>query len=97
MQTKYSIAQARDQFASLVRDVEAGNRTVQVTRRGEPVAVILSVDEYARLLGRHAGRDFWQAYLGWREQWQVDEWPDDSDPFADLRDQSPGREVDTWP
>jgi prevent-host-death family protein len=38
----YSIAEARDQFAALVRRVEEQKQPVHVTRRGETVAVILS-------------------------------------------------------
>jgi prevent-host-death family protein len=95
-QKTYSIAEARDQFAALIRQVEAGDNFVQVTRRGEPVAVILSMDEYERLLAHQPKRDFWQAYLEWREMWCVDEWEDDIDPFADVRDRSPGREVNVW-
>lgn len=34
MITTYSIAEVRNQFASLIRDAEANNQPVQVTRRG---------------------------------------------------------------
>ncbi|MCB8944054.1 MAG: type II toxin-antitoxin system Phd/YefM family antitoxin [Ardenticatenaceae bacterium] len=95
-ETTYSIAEARNQFAAIVRDAEETNRPVQVTRRGQPVAVILSAEEYGRLLKQREKRDFWQAYLDWREEWQVDEWDDTDDPFADVRDKSPGREIDLW-
>lgn len=96
MSTKYSIAEARNKFASLIRDVEETAQPVEVTRRGEPVAVILSTKEYAHLLGQDEKRNFWQAYLEWRDKWQVDEWEDDVDPFADVRDPSPGRTIDPW-
>ena len=44
MNTTYSIAEARNQFADLIHKVEEKGEPVQVTRRGEPVAVILSKD-----------------------------------------------------
>ena len=48
MLKQYSIAKARDHFTSLVRTVERES-AVELTRRGKPVAVILSIREYERL------------------------------------------------
>lgn len=92
----YSIAEARDQFASLVRSVEQQKQPVHVTRRGETVAVILSAKDYELMLAQQAQQDFWQAYQAWRLTWQVDEWEEESDPFANIRDQTAAREVPTW-
>jgi prevent-host-death family protein len=92
----YSIAEARNQFAALIRQVEEAQAPVKITRRGEPVAVILSQEEYEALAARPPQKDFWTAYLEWREKWDVDNWEDDVDPFANLRDPSPGREVALW-
>jgi len=47
-QDRYSISQARDQLARLVHEAEAGRR-IELTRRGEPVAVVLAIEEYRRL------------------------------------------------
>lgn len=94
--TSYSIAEARNQFAALIREVEEGNDPVQVTRRGEPVAVILSRDKYEQLLAHQPKLNFWQAYQAWRQEWQVDTWKDEPDIFAGIRDRSPGREVALW-
>ncbi len=96
MQTQYSIAEARNKFAALIRKVEESEKPVQVTRRGQPVAVILSAEEYKRLLAQQKKRDFWQAYEAWRQEWQHEILDQDIDPFADVRDRSPGREVDLW-
>ena len=92
----YSIAEARNQFAALIRQAETGRTPVAITRRGEPVAVILSQEEYEALVARPPQKDFWTAYLEWREKWDVDNWEDDNDPFVNLRDPSPGREVALW-
>lgn len=96
MSTKFSIAEARNNFASLVRDVEETDQPVEVTRRGKSVVVILSTEKYTQLLDRQQKRDFWQAYLDWREKWQVDDWEEGDDPFANVRDSSPGRPIDLW-
>jgi antitoxin Phd len=58
-----SIAEARDRLASLVHDVENG-APVEITRRGRPVAVLVSYHEYQRLLGE--GPSFWDALLAFR-------------------------------
>jgi prevent-host-death family protein len=47
----YSVAEARDQLASLIRRAEEGE-TVTVTRRGKPVARVLSEKAYRKLLRR---------------------------------------------
>lgn len=96
MTTTYSIAEARDRFTALIRQVEEAQTPVKITRRGEPVAVILSQEAYEALAARAPQKDFWTAYLAWREKWDVDNWEDDDDPFANLRDPSPGREVAVW-
>jgi len=97
MVTSYSIAEARNQFAALVRDAEENNQPVQVTRRGQPVAVILSAQEYARLLANQPERDFWAAYQEWRQQWHVSELDLDPDEiWGDVRDQAPAPDSDPW-
>jgi len=56
MQT-YSIADARSQLPKIIHRVEAGDIT-QLTRRGRPVAVLLSVSEYKSLLENGEGNLF---------------------------------------
>lgn len=92
--TQYSIAQARDCFAQLVHKVEEGG-TVELTRRGQRVAVILSAEAYDRLRPK---RNAWKAVQAFREKYDVANWEDDLDIDAifDVRDKSPGREVDLW-
>jgi prevent-host-death family protein len=96
MSAKFSIAEARDKFAAIIRDVEETTQPVEVTRRGLPVAVILSTEQYIRLSGQQKKQDFWQSYLEWRDKWEVDGWEEDIDLFADVRDTSPGRKIDVW-
>lgn len=86
----YSIAEARAQFASLVHEVEA-NGAVQITRRGEVVAVLLSRREYDRLSGKN--RDFYQAVMEFRAAYNVAEFDIDPEIF-EVRSTETGREID---
>jgi antitoxin Phd len=87
-----SIAEARDQFAALIRDVET-EQLVEVTRRGKTVAVVLSIEEYRRLTAKDTS--FWSAYQAFREKYDPEIYGlTDEDDFPPPRDSSPGREVD---
>lgn len=48
MSIEVSIAEARDQLSTWVRSAEHGSAVV-LTRRGKPVAAIVSADEFRRL------------------------------------------------
>jgi prevent-host-death family protein len=74
--TQYSIAQARDRFTQLVHEVEQGN-TVEVTRRGKRVAVLVSAEEYDRW--HQPNQDFWQSVLAWREEFGLDDRKEDDE------------------
>ena len=67
---QYSIAEARNHFTALVRAVERES-AVELTRRGKPVAVVLSIQEYERLLTRQTR--FWEAYSAFRERVNLEE------------------------
>ena len=90
MPKQYSIAEARNHFTEIVRDVER-EAAVEVTRRGKPVAVLLSIQEYKRLSGEKGG--FWRAFTLFREQVNLQELDIEPNVFEGLRDRSPGREV----
>jgi antitoxin Phd len=87
---RVTVAEARSGLPRLLHAVERG-QPVEITRRGQPVAVVLSLADYQRLSGKP--RDAWEAY----EQWSASvdpcdrELPDDF--FTKLRDRSPGRRV----
>lgn len=91
MHKRYSIAEARHNLAAIVHELGDGT-SIELTRRGEPVAVLLSIDTYHRLLPSTEG--FWEAYSAFRTSVEADNLTDASEVFADLRDRSPGREVD---
>jgi prevent-host-death family protein len=87
MPKRYSIAEARHDLAAIVHELEQQS-TVELTRRGEPVAVLLSLDEYRRLVARQ--RDFWSAYTAFRAQFGLED--NLAEPLGDLRDRASGRE-----
>lgn len=86
----YSIAEARDHLTSLVHEVEMGD-PITLTRRGKPVAVLVSEVEYARLTGGKKG--FWTAMQEWRAKVNAEGgvFPTGEE-FEGLRDKSPGRD-----
>ncbi len=90
MRKSYSIAEARNDLPELIHDVERG-RPVQITRRGKPVAMVLSVEEYMRIAGPRPS--FADAYEAWRGSVDLDALDVGPEYFAALRDRSPGREV----
>lgn len=90
---QYSIADARDQFARVVHEAEDGVR-VELTRRGQPVAVIVSIGEYERLTSQTG--TFWEAYEAFRARHDLcDLEIDPDDVFGGTRDQDLGREF-SW-
>lgn len=90
MAAQYSIAQARDHLARLVHGVEKG-RFVELTRRGKPVAVLISARDYHRLRGDQPG--FSEAVSRFLRMRGGEKSGLNEETFAGLRDRSPGREV----
>ena len=88
--TKVSVAEARQNFARLISTAQQG-RAIEITRRGEPVAVLLSASEYLVLTGERPS--FVEAVDRVRERLGVDELGIGDEVFEGLRDDSPGREV----
>lgn len=84
MTKQYSITEARANFSAVVHEVEGGAR-VELTWRGKPVAVLLRLEEYARLAqGR---RDFWEAYEEFRREYDLPELGiDPEEAFGGIRD-----------
>lgn len=91
--TQYSIAQARDRFTQIVQEAEQGN-AVEVTRRGQRVAVLVSAEEYDRLC--QPKQSFGKSVLAWRKKYDVENWDNDIDidEVFNVRDKSPGREFE---
>ena len=87
---QYSIADARKNLPSLVDEAEAGSE-VQLTRRGRPVAVVVSIDQYERLKASRA--TFAESYIAFRRRFPEGTTGFGSRYFNSLRDRSSGRKV----
>jgi prevent-host-death family protein len=86
---KYSIAEARSSLPRIVDDADAG-QAVELTRRGQSVAVVVSRREFDRLRG--VRRDFGEAYRRFLQKFSHDELGLEPD-FTGNRDKSSGRKV----
>jgi antitoxin Phd len=85
---RYSIAEARNQFTRVVHVAEAGG-TIELTRRGKPVAVLLAIDDYQRLGEPRRGFvSLFQSFLE-RNPDLVELAVEPSEWLQDLRDPSP--------
>ncbi len=88
--TKVSVTEARQHFARLIKQTQQG-KTIEITRRGEPVAVLLSASQYAAITGERSS--FIDAMRQVRERLGVDELEIGDAEFEGLREESPGREI----
>ncbi len=88
MRQQYSIATACNQLTSLVHTVESGS-PVELTRRGQPVAVLVSLRDFERLSGERP--DLWQSIQKFRQEADLEGLAID-EVYAGIRDRSPGRE-----
>jgi cellobiose PTS system EIIB component len=91
MSTTYSIAEARQNLAALVHELEKKDH-IELTRRGEPVAVLVSMRTYQRLTSPKV--NFWDAYQNFRRAHPLEQLNIEPDVFEGTRDRSAGREVD---
>lgn len=90
MENQYTISEAKNRLTSIIHSVEKGP-SVKITRRGKPVAVLLSIREYEKLGRKKQG--FWNALDGFRNSAEKSNISVTGDEFENLRDDSSGREV----
>lgn len=91
MPDRHSIAEARSNLPKLVREAERG-KAVELTRRGEPVAVIIGRRQFEQLTAVRRG--FAAAYREFSAEFDLESLGIDPDElFGDARDQAPGRDV----
>jgi len=90
MTRKYSVAEARSSLPAIIEQAESG-LDVELTRRGKPVAVVISVREFERLRGERPR--FGAAYRRFLETHSLKEVGVDDDDFAAGRQTGSGREV----
>ncbi len=65
---RFSIAEAKSHLARLVHQVEDGP-PVELTRRGQPVAMLVSIRDYQRFTPQH---DVWDAVQKLRESYDLE-------------------------
>lgn len=92
------LATAKAQLAGLVQAAETG-QVVHISRRGKPVAVLLSEQAYQTLMPQGASETLWRGISNWRDAGQPDapsDWPvgENADAPDQWRDRSTGRAVE---
>lgn len=90
MSNRYSIAEARSRLPTIIDQAESGVE-VELTRRGRPVAVVVSRREFERLSGKR--QDFGNAYRKFVKQFPLGELGVDDGFSATTRDRTGGRKV----
>lgn len=90
MSRRYSIAEARANLPSIVDQAEAG-KEVELTRRGKPVAVVVSLRTLERLRGERG--QFGEAYRRFLKKHSLRDVGVDDDLLESTRDREVGREV----
>ena len=88
MLRQYSIADARSNLPRIVDEAEAGAE-VELTRRGQPVAVVVSRRTFDRL--RDARTHFNEAYQRFLERFSLEEIGLDEADLGATRDRTTGR------
>jgi prevent-host-death family protein len=92
MGKKHSISEARVRLPRLVREAESG-KAIELTRRGESVAVLIGRNAYDRLVS--PSRQFseaWDKFAGEIDLMALQIDPDEV--FAGARDSAPGRDTE---
>ena len=87
----YSIAEARANLPAIVDQAEVGN-PIELTRRGKPVAVVVSREQYNKLTS--ARPRFSDALRAFRDEFDLEEVGLEPDFVASLRSPDAGRRVE---
>ena len=90
MAQRYSVAEARTQLPTIIDQAESGLE-VELTRRGHPVAVVVSHREFERLRGRR--QHFREAYRRFLTVHALEDIGVGADFAASTRDKAAGRVV----
>lgn len=90
MTRSYSVAEARSQLPAIIDQAESGLE-IELTRRGEPVAVVISTRDFDRLRGRRL--HFSDAYQRFLASHALKLIGVDARFSKPLRDRTPGRQV----
>lgn len=91
MARRMTTAQARREWAKVLKSAERG-ASVEVTRNGQSVAAVVSIDQYRKI--EELRKETLSQVIA---QFRASVDPRDlegPDPWTDVRDRSPGRDVD---
>lgn len=88
MEDHCTISEAKNRLPSLIHSLDKGP-VIKLTRHGRPVAVLISIQEYERLIQQRGG--FWAALKAFRAQASKEPIEIAENDFNGLRDNSPGR------
>lgn len=87
---QYSISEAKNRLPALVHDAEKG-ASVELTRRGRPVAVLVSLRRLDQL--ERKVPDLWEALMAFRSRHRLG---GVAKALIGLRDRSPGPDGARW-
>ncbi len=90
MSQRYSVADARSHLPTIINQAQSG-REIELTRRGKPVAVVLSCGDFQRLRGSRPR--FGDAYRNFLKKYSLKEIGLEEGFAEASRDKSRGREV----
>jgi prevent-host-death family protein len=90
---KVSVAEAKGKLPSIVHEVEQGS-SVEITRHGKSVAVMIPTGDYERL--KEKGKGFWNDLRKVRKVMSSEDVAIEDADFLDLRDSASGRSFE-WP
>ncbi len=90
MSRQYSIAEARASLSAIIDQAESGQQ-IELTRRGKPVALVISLDEFARLQGNRP--QFGEAYGEFLQTHSLSELGLNKGYFEATRSREQGRNV----
>jgi len=87
-------SEVRAHLAETLKQLEVREEPVYISRRGQPAGVLMSVAQFERLQTQSSGPV--ARWLAWRNKHAQDleDWKDEADPWADVRDRTPSRAVD---
>jgi prevent-host-death family protein len=85
---RVSVAEARNNLPALIHEAE--REPVEIVRRGKPVAVLISREDFDRMPRRAS---FYAALTAWRDKYKGEL---DDEAWLAARETSPGRDSPQW-
>jgi prevent-host-death family protein len=90
MAHKYSLAEAKAQLPAIIDQAEEGE-TIELTRHGKSIAVVISLAEFERLKGSRSRSKFGDTYRAFLDKFSLTEVGVDKRFAASTRNRARGR------